>query len=314
MHGSILRKTLISLALAAYAMAGGCAWMQRLTAIRQEVPQVLPPGAGLEQVIAAVNRNNSQIQTLSSTSASISGSGYPTLRAKIAFQRPRYFRLIAETAVTGSEVDLGSNDQIFWFWVKRNQPPALYFCRHEQFATSQARAIIPIEPNWLIEALGTVQLDPSLPHQGPYPDKNNRLQIRTIRESPDGPNMKVTVVDATSGWVVEQQIFDPRGRLRARSTAEGYRCDPQTGIYIPTAVQVECPEAKFSLRVDLGAVAVNQPQGNPAELWTLPTAVYPGSPPVDLGDPNLRFGPPSGVPSGVPARTPPVAARLRGWK
>ena len=52
-------------------------------------PQVLPPGAGLEQVIAAVNRNNSQIQSLYSDSATLSGPGYPTLHAHFAYQRPQ---------------------------------------------------------------------------------------------------------------------------------------------------------------------------------------------------------------------------------
>ena len=64
--------------------------------------------------------------------------------------------------------------------------------------------------------------------------------------------MKVTIIDAVSAWVMEQQIFDARGRLRARSMAEGYRRDPRTGLYVPTAVQVECPEAQFKMRVNLG--------------------------------------------------------------
>ena len=64
-------------------------------------PQVLPPGAGLEQVITAVNRNNSQIQALFSNSATLSGPGYPTLQAHIAYQRPRNFRLRAEPGLPG---------------------------------------------------------------------------------------------------------------------------------------------------------------------------------------------------------------------
>ena len=265
MHGSRSRHLLLALALATLVAQGGCAWLRFW---QEPQPQVLPPGAGLEQVIAAVNQNNSQIQALFSNSATLSGPGYPTLRAHIAFQRPRNFRLRADTGLTGPEVDLGSNDQLFWFWIKRNQPPAVYFCRHDQFPTSRARQMIPIDPNWLIEALGTLELDPSLPHQGPYPDKGNRIQIRTIRETPEGPNMKVTIIDAVSAWVMEQRIYDAQGRLRARSVVEDYRRDPRTKLYVPTAVRVECPAAQFSMRVDLGAVQVNQLQGNPAELWS----------------------------------------------
>ena len=64
--------------------------------------------------------------------------------------------------------------------------------------------------------------------------------------------MKVTIIDSVSAWVMEQQIYDAQGRLRARSVVENYRRDPRTGLYVPTAVQVECPASQFSMRVDLG--------------------------------------------------------------
>ncbi|MGO9112939.1 MAG: hypothetical protein ACLP9L_27205 [Thermoguttaceae bacterium] len=293
MHERRSRHLLLTLALATLVAQGGCTWLRRWNLVQEPPPQILPPGAGLEQVIAAVNRNNSQIQALFSNSATLSGPGYPTLRAHIAFQRQRNFRLKADGF--GPEVDLGSNDQIFWFWIKRYQPPGVYFCRHDRFATSPARQMIPIDPNWLIEALGTLEIDPALPSQGPYPDKGNRIFIRTMRETPEGPNMKVTIIDSVSAWVMEQQIYDAQGRLRARSVAERYRPDPRTGLYVPTAVRVECPEVGFSMRIDLGAVQVNQPQGNPAELWSMPS--YPGFPPVDLSSPNMPYGPPPGTPA-----------------
>lgn len=156
--------------------------------------------------------------------------------------------------------------------------------------------MIPIDPNWLIEALGTVELDPRLPFQGPYPTQDKRIQIRVVCETPEGPNLKVISINSVTAWVMQQEIFDAQGRLRARSVVEGYRRNPRTNLYIPTAVRVECPEAQFKMRIDLGGVQVNQLQGNPAELWTLPN--YPGSPLVDLGNPNMFSGPPPGTSAG----------------
>ncbi len=202
---------------------GGCRWLRFWQ--EPKPPQILPPGAGLEQVIAAVNHNNAQIQSLFSNSATISVPGYPTLKARIAFQRPRNFRLKADGF--GPEVDLGSNDQYFWFWIKRSQPPAVYICRHDQFFTSRARQMIPIDPNLLFEALGTLQLDPSLPHQGPYPDKGNRIQIRTLYETPEGPNTRVTTIDAASAWVMEQQIY--RRPRAAAGPLGGRELSPRSG-------------------------------------------------------------------------------------
>jgi hypothetical protein len=284
MIGSTPRYLLFALVLAALAGQGGCSWLQH----RDPPPQVLQPGAGLEQVIAAVNRNNSQIQSLYSGSATLASPHAPTLHANFAYQRPCFFRLRADTNIFGQEVDLGSNAQLFWFWVKRNQPPGLYYCRHDQFAASQARQMIPIEPSWLIEALGTLEIDPNQHHDGPYPDKGGRVQIRTLLNTPEGPNMKVTVIDSVSAWVMEQQIYDARGRLRARSVAEDYHRDPRSGLYVPRAVRVECPAFDFSMRIDLGDVQVNQPLPDPDVLWSMPR--IPGYRVVDLGDPASLQG------------------------
>src|SRR3989304_1249897 len=135
----------------------------------QQLPRVLPPSPTLDQLIQTVNRNNSQIQSFYTDSATLSGQGFPSLRASLAFGRPRFFRLHATSGLTGPEVDLGSNPDIFWFWVRRSDPPAIYYCRHDQFAASPARFSIPVQPDWLIEALGITEIDPSLPHQGPFP-------------------------------------------------------------------------------------------------------------------------------------------------
>ena len=128
---------------------------------------MLPPSPTIEQVIQAVNQNNSRIQSFMTNQATLSVPGLPTLRASVAFERPWRLRLRGDTGLTGPEIDLGSNDELFWFWVRRNQPPAIFFCRHDQFAACPARQMIPIEPKWLIEALGVAELDPGLPYQGP---------------------------------------------------------------------------------------------------------------------------------------------------
>ena len=47
--------------------------------------------------------------------------------------------------------------------------------------------MIPIDPDWLIEALGTLEIDPSLPHQGPYTiDKQPDCQSSTVLRNARG--------------------------------------------------------------------------------------------------------------------------------
>lgn len=250
------------------------------------LPRVLPPSPTVEQVVEVVNRNSMQIRSFSTNHASISGPGFPSLGASVAFERPKRFRLRAGTGLTGTEVDLGSNDELFWFWFRRNEPPAVYFCRHDQFAASPARQAMPFEPGWLIEALGVVEFDPALPHQLTV-QSGDRLRIDTIRNTPQGPIKKVTIVDGSQGWVLEQHVFDAQQRLVASAVAGQHRRDPLSGLVMPKTVNIHCPPAQFSMLIDLGNVEINRLSADSSTLWQMPS--YPGASVVDLSNPNLQM-------------------------
>lgn len=251
------------------------------------LPRALPPSPTLEQVIQTVNNNSAQIRSFAAPRASLSGPGFPTLRAFVAFERPSRLRLRAETSLTGPEIDLGSNDELFWFWVRRNVPPTLFYCRHDQFAQCASRLTLPVEPQWLVEALGIVEFDPRLPHQGPFPLPGDRLEIRTIRETPQGPQTKATVVDAIRGCVLAQQVRDAQGRVVVTAQSGDHRRDPLTGLILPGAVTVESPAAQLSMRLDLGPVEINRPASGGPNLWTVPQ--MEGTTAVDLCDPRWQM-------------------------
>src|SRR5687768_3600058 len=102
--------------------------------------RVLPVSPTLEQVVNVVNQNGLQVRSLSSNQVSISMPGAPVdlNSSTLAAERVRKFRLRAGNRFTGQEADIGSNDELFWIWVKRNQEPSIFFCRHDQFANSAA--------------------------------------------------------------------------------------------------------------------------------------------------------------------------------
>src|SRR5882757_501288 len=140
-HGRFA-KTLLSLLTDVCLLSASGATCQRQMLVNPfgtpgpAAPQVLMEGASREQIIAAVNQNSSRINSLTVTGATITLPdmlGLPLLSGNIAAERPNHFRLTAGTAVTGQELDLGSNDEMFWLWVRRNQPPGVYYCRHSQF-------------------------------------------------------------------------------------------------------------------------------------------------------------------------------------
>ncbi len=283
----MIGKPLAWLALAVVLVAAsGASCPQLLQRYTQPIPRALPGDATLTQVVDVVNNNQALIQDLYTNHGSISVPGLPSLRATIAFQRERNFRLRADTAFTGPEVDVGSDSQLFWFWIKRNQPPALFFCRHDQFAGSSARGMVPIEPDWLIRALGVVSFEPGVVHQGPVPISAGRLEVRTPPITPGG-NTRVTVIDATRGIVLEEHVYNPQGTRLASAMLSRHRRDGTTGITLPRHVDLQLPEAKLDIGIDLNNLQINTLNPGQTDLFVKP--VYPGYTEVNLADPNLQL-------------------------
>ena len=244
-------------------------------------PEVLIAGSSLDQVVGAVNQNASRIVSYQTNDAKITVPGIPgipLLRGNIAAMQPGKVRFRASTPLTGDEVDMGSNDELFWFWVKRNQPPALYFSRHDQFVGSAAQQVMPIEPQWLLDALGMLQFSPNDQHDGPFPHGNDALEIRSIVQTRGGQMSKSTIVDARTAWVTAQHIYNASGTLVASTTAKEHRYYPNLGVSLPQEIELRVPAAELAFSIDVGTVQLNGLVDNPA-LWSLPTI----TPQVDLG-------------------------------
>jgi len=227
-----------------------------------------------------VNSNGTQIRNFVTDQAVISGPGFPNLRAMIAFERPLRLRIRAGTRVTGMELDLGSNDELFWVWVRRE--PQMFLCRHDRFHSSPIRQAFPLEPKWISEALGVLELPLHLAHQGPKSLGDGRLQITTLVDTPEGPSSRITVVDARSAVVREQYIFDRHGQLVVSAVAQQHRRDPLSGLIMPRVVELRAPQMGLAFRVDLANVRINRPIENGESLWAMPR--YEGWTLVDLAE------------------------------
>ncbi len=299
------------MALAMLIASGGASCQRRFganpfTTHVPPPPSVLMSGAGRDQIVAAVNQNSARIQSLTVTGAAITipGTlGLPILSGNIAAQRPGRFRMTAGTAVGGQEIDVGSNDELFWLWARRNQPPAVYFCQHSQFAQSNIRDLMPVEPSWLLSALGMIDIDPASVFDGPTPRRDGMVELRTWLPSASGNLPRVLVIDSRTACVSEQYVYDVRGTLLASAVAEWHRYCPEQQISLPGRLSIQLPTAGLSFKIDLGAVAVNQLAGDQSQLWTMPA--FAGFPQYDLG------GAVQGTPLPGPVHTAPMPLSAR---
>src|SRR3954452_1417325 len=304
------RSLVLLLAVALLLSASGATCQRQMmmnpfAAPGPAAPQILMEGATREQIVAAVNQNSSRVRSITATGVTITIPdmlGLPLLSGNMAAERPGRFRLTAGT-IAGQELDIGSNDELFWVWVRRNQPPAVYFCRHAQFANSNIRQFMPIEPSWLLAAMGIVDIDPASVFDGPLPSARGQgtLELRSWLSSASGRLQRVTVVDARRALVIEQDIYDPSGTtLLASARADSHRYYPIEQVSLPDRVTVQLPTANLRMTINLGVVQINQLSPNNGQLWTLPT--FDGYPQYDLG----------GAVPGTPLPGPAAPSPLRG--
>jgi len=236
-----------------------------------------------KQVIAFLNANADRVYSWRSTSASIRAraeGGLPvTLSANIAVARPRQFRLRA-TLLGANEVDLGSNAERFWFWIRRSQQPHVITVGHDDLSRVHKQLSLPFEPDWLIEALGVSPLAEGEWSVASSRPGQHRLTLVAERRSPRGGLVRRRlVVDTCLGVVIEQSLFDETARLIAVAKLSDHRPDAETGIVVPRRIELEWPEAELALVIRMKEVEIN-PSPIPASTWEVPRGL--GSGPIDL--------------------------------
>jgi len=253
------------------------------------LPRMLPANPTKDQIIAAVEDNTGRVRSYMASQAVLSVPGVPRLSAQVACEPPRRFRLRAQTSLTGNELDLGSNDDLFWLWIRRHEPAVMLFCRHDRYADSSARRLLPIRADWMPELLGLVRFAPNDRHEGPFPTADGRLEIRSTIESPDGPLLKSTLLQAATGLVEEQHLFTAAGERLASVRTSRHRVDPNSGAALPRLVEISWPASGVEFKLEITSLVVNTPATDPGQLWQMPA--YEGYEPVDLADPAVVIRP-----------------------
>jgi hypothetical protein len=173
--------------------------------------------------------------------------------------------------------------------------------------------MMPVEPSWLLSAMGMTELNPANVIDGPLPRSDGTVELRTIMPSASGNLQRVVVIDARRAWVVEQHVYDPSGRtLLASAVAETHSYYPAEQVSLPQKISLRLPTAGLALKIDMGAVQINRLSGDPAQLWTMPA--FDGYQKIDLGGalPNtpLPGKPGSSAPIQVQPVPPPPTAQL----
>jgi hypothetical protein len=281
---------LLALAAALPGCAQVKAWRGDPLAISQKTPCRLPPNPTADELVAAVNENVDRLQAWHASRVKIRAAQIPfALEAELAVQKGRHLRLIvAHSLGGGPELDLGCNDKIFWFWQRRQKPPAVMYASHEQLEVVRDNLQIPFEPDWLMEALGVAPIEAEEVILEPISDQR-AARLVSQHVAPNGRQIRKTItVDTCHGRVLNHAVWDAEtGQRLAYAEFSQHKLDPASGVIMPRRIELEWRQtdpsvsADLSLTLDLGEVEVN-PTGLPQRIWEMPHP--PGCPTMNLAE------------------------------
>lgn len=262
-----------------------CAPQGRQLSFPPPPPVQLGETPTLQDVLTVVNRTDA-IRELSTNSASVnvlSTPALPKLSATVNLQRDKNFRMQASLPVVmGAGIDMGSNQELFWLEVPEGISRTLYYARHDRFREQLTRSVLPVDPTWLIDAMGLVHIDPASVVAGPVKRSDGMLEIRSTMLLPAGMYQRVYFIDPSAYFVTNQFLYDPRGTLVASSVASNHRYYEEQQCVLPHRVKFDLTPAigePISMQIDVTAYAINQLLSGSADLFQMPQG---SSSPIDL--------------------------------
>lgn len=275
-----MRASAVILMVMATFCGGGATCLNRPATTFQQSPVVwnAPVAPALSDVIAAVNRTGAitQLSTNQGFMEVRSMPSLPKLTASIALQRPRQFRLKASPPLMVTDmVDIGSNDQVFWFEVPEGMmmKRTLYFADHESYQHVAQRSVLPIEPMWIADAFGLAEIDPNTVISGPTVRGDGKLEIHCQLVQPAGTMRRVYWIDAALGYVTDQYVYSASGALVAESHSARHEYFDDIGCALPHQVDLILAPVggpPLSLRIEVGRYMVNQILGGDPNLFVMP--------------------------------------------
>lgn len=244
-----------------------------------------------EQLLNHLASQTEKVRQLQSD-VRVSMAGVPTLRGTLAVEKPNRLRMNAGLlGVSELGIDVGSNDNVFWFWSKvaaPGQESGIFYARHDEYQNSALQRSIPIEPGWLIDALGILRFEKNDRVEGPFKrPQDGRLEIHVYRNVGVQPTVRVIVVDPQFGFVNQQTIYNADGKRLAYIDSIKHEHYAEHNVSLPSRIELtaDAPDGtQLKLTVDAGRFKINSIYGDPDKLWSMPN-------PGDVRRFNLIHGP-----------------------
>lgn len=241
-------------------LLSGCVGGRNWQPFPETSTPVLPPDATTDQVVAHLNANISKCTGWRCTNVSVSSNQFPLkVGAMMAVESPRRFRMLV-SALQIDVADLGSNDERMWIWMRPppDQPSYIYTCSHSDLDVAQQRTSLPFRPDWLMDVLGVMPIDPASVEMTTSPGDTGQFLLTSQEQTLEGTSVvRIMTVDAQRGVVVNHALWDTQGQLIAQAALSEHGRDEKTGVVLPHRIELSYPKAEATMTLNIGAIEVN---------------------------------------------------------
>ncbi|HAN98599.1 MAG TPA: hypothetical protein DCQ98_14710 [Planctomycetaceae bacterium] len=281
-------RTALGVSFVLVGLLSGCRLpIGRTPALR--TPEVLSAQPTAQELAAAVNANAGQVGQLQSQ-VRLSVQDLPGLSGQLIYERPRRLRLQARLlGVGGPGVDVGSNESDFWMWFQTSLPssgPMFVHANHERFASTLAQQRLPLQAEWISDALGLATIPPDATLAGPFARNDRNWELHVVEQVPSGTLTRILVIERGTARVLEQHWYDDARRSLAIAQATDFEYLQPPGVNLPRRVILTIAPYttdKMTLTLQMSGLRVNQSVTS-AATFEMPD---PGNTPrIDLGAPG----------------------------
>lgn len=218
-------------------------------------PVSIPIRTNLQpSVVDIINKNNQSIHSLVSKISVQVNSKAIKLSGILAYQQDRNFRMQINS-FAGKELDIGSNQDIFWFYSRRMKPTYLYYSRYEDLNKTRLKSVF--HPLWLMDSLG---VRPLAIEQ--WTNSDRYIQGCQDCVGVSGEQMiKVILINPQKPAIIGHYLFDTQSTIIASAEVVAFNV-------VPTQILFTWHEEKQTMTMWLNETKINAQL--PDSYWQMP--------------------------------------------
>jgi hypothetical protein len=237
----------------------------------------IQPIIEIPTVIQEINLKNSQISTFSCDNVYVKawekGMRFH-LTGKLNYQKATNFRTKLESRF-GTELEMGSNDKVFWYWSKRDKHPGLYYAIYEDYHKTRLKT--PFNPIFMRQSLGLDEITISDSSQV-LESESDIVIIYERKNSIGSPILFSIFVDKASKNINGVMITDTSKKPLASAEVQEY-----TASGLPSQILYMWYEENKAVQFTFENPRINVEIS--AEKWALPDR----APRIDMAEELVLF-------------------------